>query len=120
MGSILSIRTQWAGPALIAFVVGELDSEAIRQLRAELHAVHEWNLDLVIIDLRSMTRIGEEGLSAILEAEADARESGWDLVVIRAPAEIDDIFAETGTDEHLLIMDDLLEVVGVPGEGIES
>ena len=92
------------GGASWVSVRGDLDLAGVPQFTRTVEQASERAL-LVIIDLRQLTFIDATGISAILEADTDARRTGRRLVLIRGPEPVGRLFALLGLDSRLKIVD---------------
>jgi anti-anti-sigma factor len=86
---------------------GELDLANSRQLTQTLRQAVAGHR-LTVVDLRDLTSIDSTGLQAIIDADNRARRHGAKLVLIRGPAQVDQLFEVTG-------LADTLEIVSLPG-----
>jgi anti-anti-sigma factor len=83
---------------------GDLDLVSASQLKQtvlDLVATQR----LVVVDLRELTSMDSTGLHAIVEADNSARRRGVRLVLIRGPAQIDQLFELTGLTDSFDIVD---------------
>ena len=85
-------------------VSGELDVASAPQFEPTLREALRSAL-LVVVDIRGLTFIDSTGLSVIVAAHGEARQSRRRLVLVRGPAPIDRLFELTGLSEQLEIVD---------------
>ena len=109
--SALSLSTFRRSGDLVVSAAGELDSETAWQLNRALPSQEPW-LERVILDLRHVTRIDGIGIGAIVTADSRTRESGQELIVVRPPADAERWLWLTHRDEHVRMVDDLVELNG--------
>jgi anti-anti-sigma factor len=83
---------------------GGLDAAAVPRLRRTL-ADPRLQARLVILDLRDLTSVETRGAHAIVDASFRARAAGRRLVVLRGPANVDRVFAITGSAYFVEISD---------------
>lgn len=83
---------------------GELDLASAPQFTQALDQALEQAL-LVIVDLRALTFIDSTGIHAIVNADAQARQTGHRLVLIRGSGQVARVFALTGLSDRLRIVD---------------
>lgn len=83
---------------------GELDLATGPAATAEVRMALAESGD-VVVDLRGLCFMDVTGMHVVLDVVADARRQGQRLVVVRPSADVEDLFALTGTDA-------LLEFVG--------
>jgi anti-sigma B factor antagonist len=85
-------------------LAGELDLTTSLQLRhtlaeAQLHAF------LLVLDLRELTFMDWAGMQVILDAVGGAREEGGQVVLVRGPAQVDNVFKVSGACKKVTIID---------------
>ncbi len=59
----------------------------------------------IIIDLRGLTFMDSTGLRALVQTDQRARSEGFELKIVRGVATIDRLFAVSGLDEHLPLVE---------------
>ena len=109
--SALSLSTFRRSGDLIVSAAGELDAETAWQLNRALGDPEPW-LERVILDLRHVTRVDGAGIGAIVTADSRARESDKELIVVRPPADLERWLWLTRRDEHIRMVDDLVDLIG--------
>ena len=85
--------------------VGELDLVAAYELEKASEAIDGRDVTQVVLDLRGLTFIDSTGLHTLVRAASRARRHDCRLVVVRAPVEMDRVFAMTGTYEGMVVVD---------------
>lgn len=85
-------------------VAGELDLLTAPQLRQTLREGQPY-AGMVVLDLRALTFMDCSGVHVILDAAADARGAGGELILTRGPAQIDRLLAITRFCEEVEILD---------------
>ena len=85
-------------------VAGELDIATAPQLERALRRLQVYPA-LVLLDLRKLEFMDCRGLRAILAADRRVRSAGGQLVIVRGPANVDRLFALTGVDDQLELVD---------------
>jgi anti-sigma B factor antagonist len=93
-----------SGTAARVTVAGELDIATAPQLERVLGRLAV-DPALVFLDLRELEFMDSTGLHVILAADRRVRSAGGQLVIVRGPAQIDRLFALTGVDSHLELVD---------------
>ena len=93
-GSILHLRP-----------VGELDLVAAYELEKAAEEIDGHEIKQVVIDLRGLTFIDSTGLHTLVRAASRARRQDCQLVIVRAPVEMERVFAMTGTYEGMVVVD---------------
>ncbi len=85
-------------------VAGELDIATTPQLERTLRE-RESQARLVVLDLRELAFMDCSAVHAIVNASIRARRDGRRLVLLRAPANVDRVFALTGSSADVEIGD---------------
>ena len=85
---------------------GELDIAAAPRLDTELAEVEAEGPDRIVLDLRGLTFLDSTGLRSLLGADARARAADWALTLIKGPDVVQRVFAITGLDGRLDIVED--------------
>jgi anti-anti-sigma factor len=85
-------------------LAGELHLATSLQLRytvaeAQLHAF------LLVLDLRELTFMDCVGMQVILDAVGGARREGGKVVLVRGPAQVDNVFKVSGACNKVTIID---------------
>ncbi len=86
-------------------MTGELDLATAPDLKRALHRAHARGR-LMVLDLRNVSFCDSTGLELIVRANQQAREEGRRLVIVRGPEQIQRLFALTGVEEQLEIVED--------------
>ena len=69
----------------------------------------------VILDLRAVTFLDSAGLHALIEARDACRERGWEMLVVRGPAQVVKVFSLTGMEQELRVVDHPSQIPAVEG-----
>jgi anti-sigma B factor antagonist len=85
-------------------VVGELDIATTPQL-TKAFASLEPGYDTLVVDLSRCTFFASSGISILLQQSQRAKEEGFELVVIKAPAEVQRMFDLAGLEDKLTFQD---------------
>jgi anti-sigma B factor antagonist len=85
-------------------VAGELDLVTSPQFRQTLGEAQR-SVRLVVLDLRELSFIDSSGVYVILDVARDARRGGGRLLIVRGPAQIDQVLKLTNVCEQALIFD---------------
>jgi anti-anti-sigma factor len=85
-------------------VLGELDISTTPQLTEGLRSL-EPGYQTLVVDLSRCTFFASSGISILLEKSHRAKEEGFELVVIKAPAEVQRMFDLAGLDDKLTFRD---------------
>lgn len=95
-----------AGAPLLTDALQDIDSGARRVIPRS-----------VILDLRAVTFVDSAGLHALIEAADACREQGREMVVVRGPAQVERVFALTGMDRHLRLVNHPSQIGSARGRG---
>ena len=95
--------TRDAASATIA-ILGELDISTTPELTEALGSL-EPGYETLVVDLSRCTFFASSGISILLEESHRAKEEGFALVVIKAPAEVQRMFDLAGLDHKLTFRD---------------
>lgn len=85
-------------------LTGDLDIATVAQLDQVLRDAQA-DADVVVLDLRGLRFMGCSGVEVILAADDRAQAAGGRLVVVRAPSEVERLFALVAIDHRLDIVD---------------
>jgi anti-anti-sigma factor len=86
-------------------VSGELDLAAASSLEEELDRALESGSPLIVIDLESLEFIDSTGLSVLVRAHQQAQETGVQLGLINAGAQVERLLSLTGLADRLTLAD---------------
>jgi anti-sigma B factor antagonist len=95
--------TRDAASATIA-ILGELDIATTPELTDALRSL-EPGYETLVVDLSRCTFFASSGISILLEESQRAKQEGFELVVIKAPAEVQRMFDLAGLEEKLTFRD---------------
>jgi anti-anti-sigma factor len=109
--STLSLATFRQNGDLLVSVAGELDAETVWQLNAAVRSETP-RAERIIIDLRHIIHMDSIGRAAIAAADSQTRQTGQELVIVRAPADVERWLWLTNRDDRVRIVDDLAAVIG--------
>jgi anti-anti-sigma factor len=93
-------------------VAGSLDLATCPELERTLEASPA---RLVVLDLRDLEFMDCSGVHTIIDATVQAHRDGRRMILLRAPREVDRVFALTGTDDVVEI-GDLGPLLASPGQ----
>jgi anti-sigma B factor antagonist len=103
------IATERQGANAHVRLAGEFDIAAVEKFEAELRQVEQESPSEIVIDLSSLTFIDSSGLRMLLQVDREARQNGFDLVLLGPAQSVRRVFETTGLVEHLPIVDRLGE-----------
>jgi anti-anti-sigma factor len=84
---------------------GEFDLSGIRDFRRTLMDVRAPAVTTVCVDLRGLSFMGASGLRALLDLSNRSARDGFELFVIKGGPLIQRVFAMTGVDARLALLD---------------
>ena len=85
-------------------VLGELDIATTPEFTQALASL-EPGYEQLVVDLSRCSFFASSGISILLEQRARAEQEGFELVVIKAPPEVQRMFDLAGLDEKLTFRD---------------
>jgi anti-sigma B factor antagonist len=96
---------QSSGSVVRVVVTGELDLVTAAALERALHHAHAGGR-LIVLDLGGVSFCDSTGLHLIVRANQRARDEGRRLVIVCGSKQVQRLFALTGVDEQLEIVED--------------
>lgn len=100
----LSVTTSERDGLTLLGLVGELDVSSSARLADALESVSGEDRR-VVLDLRGLRFMDSTGLATILRYHQRAKDGRFDLVVVRGPEPVDQVFRVTHTDALLEMLD---------------
>jgi anti-sigma B factor antagonist len=88
------------GPVAIVTVTGELDIATSPELVAALAGLDP-GYDKLVVDLSGCSFFASSGISILLDENDRAARDGFELVIVKAPQEIQRMFDLAGLDDRL-------------------
>ena len=85
--------------------LGDVDIGSVGAIRERIADLRAGGARRVVLDLREATFLDSTGVHLILEADADAREDGWDFALIEGPPGVQRSLEVLGLLEHLPFLD---------------
>jgi anti-sigma B factor antagonist len=92
----LSIWSEFGDGVARVSLQGELDLAGAQQMEDRMTAIDEQNPSRVIVDLGGLAFIDSTGLRLLLQADARARERGYELVLRPGSPPVQRVFEVTG------------------------
>ena len=92
------------GATATVAILGELDIATTPELTDALRSL-EPGYETLVVDLSRCTFFASSGISILLEQSHRAKEEGFELVVIKAPAEVQRMFDLAGLEDKLTFRD---------------
>jgi anti-sigma B factor antagonist len=80
---------------------GEIDLATVDSIRRKIGECVAAGCERVVLDLRGVTFMDSTGLHLVLDAQAAAREEGWELLVVEGPDSVQRVFEVTGLRDRL-------------------
>jgi anti-sigma B factor antagonist len=84
---------------------GELDLRNADDVERELTRVEATDVRSIILDLSGLTFVDSTGIRLVLQAQQRSQRDGNRLVLLRAPANVQRVFAMTGIEDMLAFAD---------------
>jgi anti-anti-sigma factor len=106
LGKPFAVETEHADGTLTIRLSGAFGAECKQHFEQQLQAVEEPRPERVLLDLRGLTFIDSAALAAILTTDADLREQGLQVAVIRGKGQVRRVFEMTGVERALTAVDD--------------
>lgn len=103
MQSHFRVEARSQGQAKILAVGGELDLAAATSLEEELDRALESGSPCIVIDLEQLEFIDSTGLSVLVRGHQRAQESGLELGLIHAGAQVERLLSLTGLAQRLTL-----------------
>jgi anti-anti-sigma factor len=85
--------------------LGEIDLATVDDVRRKIDDAVAAGCERVVLDLGGVTFMDSNGLHLAADADADAREGGWQLLIIDGPSPVQRIFEVTGLRHRLPFVD---------------
>jgi anti-sigma B factor antagonist len=99
------------GEAVVVAPTGEIDLATVDAVREQILAARG-EASRVVLDLRGVDFLDSTGLRLIVEAQRDAEQEGWALVVVRAREPVQRLLDIAGLSSRLTVVDDPAEAAG--------
>jgi stage II sporulation protein AA (anti-sigma F factor antagonist) len=88
---------------------GELDLATAPQVEEALAGAEGREPELILLDLSGLSFLDSSGLRTIVSADARARDADRRLAVIKGPEPVQKVFAITGLEDRLELVEDASE-----------
>ena len=85
--------------------VGALDIATVPVLDEQLAELRDAGLHRLVLDLRGLYFMDSTGMRCVLKYDAEARNDGFSIELIRGSRAVQRVFELTGTDAHLPFVD---------------
>ncbi len=92
-----SITVEPDRAAVIVVPAGELDVATADDLEREVRELRRSGFDRIVVDLREVRFIDSTGLRMLISLRNDAKRDGQALVLVPGAADVQRVFAITGT-----------------------
>jgi anti-anti-sigma factor len=109
----LAIEISVSGRTARVALTGELDIATAPALVERLDELSD-EIEQVILDLRELAFIDSTGLRVVLGMANGVGESGARVVIVRGTEPVQRVFALTGADRELVMIDDPSELDDTP------
>jgi anti-sigma B factor antagonist len=101
----LRVDVQPEPPGARVCPLGEIDLATVDGIRRKIDESVAAGCERVVLDLGRVTFMDSNGLHLALDADADARDGGWQLLIIAGPRPVRRIFEVTGLRDRLPFVD---------------
>lgn len=91
-------------------LVGAFDLEATPRFREAVAGLHDTGVRQLVVDLRGLDFIDSRGLQELVLLDAEARQNGHNVALVRNGGFVDEPFRLTGLDERFVFVDDPAEL----------
>jgi anti-anti-sigma factor len=98
------VETSRDGATATVAIDGELDIATTPQLTQALESL-ETGYELLVVDLSRCTFFASSGISVLLEQSHRAKREGFEVVVIKAPRDVQRMFDLASLDDKLTFRD---------------
>ena len=116
--SLLTFQTNTVGDAVVIALTGELDVAGSAVVEHELDRIRaEDDPRAIVLDLRDLEFMDSTGLRLVVLADAQARQDGRRLALVRGNEEVHRVFEITRMTDRLTFLD---SVDQVPAFGEEA
>ena len=85
--------------------LGEIDLATVDDVRRKIDESVAAGCERVVLDLRGVTFMDSNGLHLALDADTDARDGGWQLLITDGPRPVRRVFEVTGLRARLPFVD---------------
>jgi anti-anti-sigma factor len=106
-GPPFRVDTAWQRATAIVSPGGDLDVATVRLLEREIdYALAEGDPSILAVDLRRVTFADARLLWLLLGYRAESRRSGYELVVVRGPHEVNRLFGLARVEDKFRFVDE--------------
>lgn len=91
---------------LVLSVEGEIDLATSPELADALHKALESAGRRLVVDLRAVRFLDSSGLSLLVQQDRLARAAGRQLIIVKPPPAVQQVFELTALDQHLTMVDE--------------
>jgi anti-anti-sigma factor len=85
--------------------LGALDLATVPILEAEVAQLRDAGFRRLVLDLSGLGFMDSSGLRSIIELDAEARQDGFSIALVRGPRAVQRVFELTGTTAQLPFID---------------
>ena len=110
--SLLTFQTSTVGDAVVIALTGELDVAGSAVVEHELERIRAEDDDprAIVLDLRELEFMDSTGLRLVVLADAQARQDGRRLALVRGNEEVHRVFEITRMTDRLTFLDSVDQV----------
>jgi anti-anti-sigma factor len=106
----LTVEVSMSGQTARVSLTGELDIATAPTLQRELSELSGGEVTCVLLDMRQLSFIDSTGLRVVLGLANGLGENSARVVLVRGPEAVQRVFALTGADRELVMIDDPSEL----------
>jgi anti-sigma B factor antagonist len=100
------VEVQRDGESALVALVGELDLATVGAVEDQVRSLQgDDPLGRLTLDLRRLEFIDSTGLRLLLTLDAESRQDGFELAIVRGPREVQHVMEATGLDDRLPLVD---------------
>jgi anti-anti-sigma factor len=104
--TILEVESEERNGLVHVSLRGELDLSTVGKVEEELRRLEGDEPPLVLLDLSRLSFLDSTGLRCVITAAERAKERQRRLVIVRGPDPVQRVFAITGLEDRLEMVDD--------------
>jgi anti-sigma B factor antagonist len=112
----LQVDYRTDGDTVVIRLAGELDIASAPELEQAIDRAIASRALLVIVDLHKLEFMDSTGVRLLVRAHQSALQSRHRFAVVRGSPQVDRLLALTGLDDHLMLFDQLGELVEMRSE----
>jgi anti-sigma B factor antagonist len=100
----LRVETRNGARDVLLSVQGDVDLATAPELEAALERALQGPARRLVVDLRGVQFLDSTGLALLVRQEREARAAARDLIVVKGPPQVQQVFDLTGVSGHLTMV----------------